>query len=113
MNEVMKNIRILEIAEHTFVPAAAGVLEDWGADVIKVEHAERGDAMRGLASTGVLDLTDDVDVLLKHSNRGKRSIGVDITTDEGLVGAFNLAVEMWGSWFFGPELNSESQLPNS
>ena len=49
MLDVMKGIRILEVAEHTFVPAASAVLSEWGADVVKVEHAERGDAMRGIA----------------------------------------------------------------
>lgn len=91
MNNVMKGIRILEIAEHTFVPAAAAVLADWGAEVIKVEHSERGDAMRGLAQTGVMDLSGDVHVLLEHSNRGKRSIGIDITTPEGLEVVYKLA----------------------
>lgn len=43
----MNGVRALEVAEHTFVPAASAVLADWGADIIKVEHAERGDAMRG------------------------------------------------------------------
>ena len=57
MVDVMQGIRILEVAEHTFVPAASAVLADWGADVIKVEHAERGDAMRGLGRTGVMDLS--------------------------------------------------------
>jgi crotonobetainyl-CoA:carnitine CoA-transferase CaiB-like acyl-CoA transferase len=51
VTQVMKGIRILEVAEHTFVPMAAAVLADWGADVIKVEHIERGDAMRGLDSS--------------------------------------------------------------
>jgi crotonobetainyl-CoA:carnitine CoA-transferase CaiB-like acyl-CoA transferase len=82
--QVMKGIRILEVAEHTFVPAASAVLADWGADVIKVEHAERGDAMRGLASTGVMDLSKGVHVLNEHSNRGKRSIGLDLQKPEGL-----------------------------
>ena len=53
MTDVMQGIRILEAAEHTFVPAASAVLSDWGADVIKVEHHERGDAMRGLGRTGM------------------------------------------------------------
>ena len=83
MTDVMKGVRILEVAEHTFVPAASAVLADWGADVIKVEHAERGDAMRGLARTGVLDLSKGVHVILEHSNRGKRSIGIDLTKPEG------------------------------
>ncbi len=51
---VMEGVRILEVAEHTFVPAASALLADWGAEVIKIEHVERGDAMRGLASTGVV-----------------------------------------------------------
>ncbi len=57
MTDVMKGVRILEVAEHMFVPAASAILSDWGADVIKVEHHLRGDAMRGLGSTGVLDLS--------------------------------------------------------
>src|SRR6195952_2234278 len=54
MTAVMQGIRILEVAEHTFVPAASAVLSDWGAEVIKIEHVERGDAMRGLAASGVV-----------------------------------------------------------
>jgi crotonobetainyl-CoA:carnitine CoA-transferase CaiB-like acyl-CoA transferase len=49
MAEVMQGVRILEVAEHTFVPAASALLADWAAEVIKIEHVERGDAMRGLA----------------------------------------------------------------
>jgi crotonobetainyl-CoA:carnitine CoA-transferase CaiB-like acyl-CoA transferase len=47
MAAILEGVRILEVAEHTFVPAASAVLADLGADVIKVEHVERGDAMRG------------------------------------------------------------------
>lgn len=84
MTTILHGVRILEVAEHTFVPAASAVLADLGADVIKVEHAERGDAMRGLASTGMRGLGGDVHALLEHSNRGKRSIGLDLTSDAGL-----------------------------
>ena len=79
MLDVMKGIRILEVAEHTFVPAASAILAEWGADVIKVEHAERGDAMRGLAQTGVVTYATKVHVLMEHSNRAKRSIGIDLS----------------------------------
>jgi len=91
MSDVMQGIRILEVAEHTFVPAASAVLADWGADVIKVEHAERGDAMRGLGRTGVIDLSKGVHVILEHSNRGKRSIGIDLTRPEGLDVLYRIA----------------------
>ena len=81
---VLQGVRILEVAEHTFVPAASALLSDWGAEVIKIEHVERGDAMRGLASTGLALVPSDVHALLEHSNRGKRSLGLDLTSPEGL-----------------------------
>jgi crotonobetainyl-CoA:carnitine CoA-transferase CaiB-like acyl-CoA transferase len=91
MSDVMQGIRILEVAEHTFVPAASAVLADWGADVIKIEHPVRGDAMRGLGRTGVVDLSKGVHVLNEHSNRGKRSLGLDIANPRGLEVLYALA----------------------
>jgi crotonobetainyl-CoA:carnitine CoA-transferase CaiB-like acyl-CoA transferase len=91
MTGVMAGIRILEVAEQTFVPVAAAVLADWGADVIKVEHVERGDAMRGLVITGRQSLERTVHVLLEHSNRGKRSIALDLSTPEGQEIIYRLA----------------------
>jgi crotonobetainyl-CoA:carnitine CoA-transferase CaiB-like acyl-CoA transferase len=84
MTAVMAGVRILEVAEHTFVPAASALLSDWGAEVIKIEHVERGDAMRGLAATGVTTIAGGVHALLEHSNRGKKSLGLDLKSDEGL-----------------------------
>src|SRR5207253_1001256 len=43
----MAGVRIVEVAQFTFTPAAGAVLAAWGADVIKVEHAVSGDAQRG------------------------------------------------------------------
>lgn len=91
MTDVMKGIRVLEVAEHMFVPAASAILSDWGADVIKIEHHLRGDAMRGLGSTGVLDLSKGVHVLNEHSNRGKRSIGLDLSSDDGVQVLYEMA----------------------
>jgi crotonobetainyl-CoA:carnitine CoA-transferase CaiB-like acyl-CoA transferase len=84
MTAVLKGVRVLEVAEHTFVPAASALLADWGAEVIKIEHVTRGDAMRGLAATGVFTTAGDVHALMEHSNRGKRSLGLDLTSEEGL-----------------------------
>ena len=91
MTAVMQGVRILEVAEHTFVPAASALLADWGAEVIKIEHVERGDAMRGLMSSGVGVMNTDVHVLLEHSNRGKKSLGLDLATAEGLDVLYKLA----------------------
>ncbi|MGZ4711018.1 MAG: CaiB/BaiF CoA transferase family protein [Acidimicrobiales bacterium] len=91
MTAILQGVRILEVAEHTFVPAASALLSDWGADVIKIEHVERGDAMRGLASTGLAVVPSDVHALLEHSNRGKRSLGLDLTSPDGLDILYRLA----------------------
>src|SRR5918994_1479997 len=91
MTAVMQGVRILEVAEHTFVPAASALLADWGAEVVKVEHVERGDAMRGLASSGLAVMGTTVHVLLEHSNRGKQSLGLDLGSAEGLDILYRLA----------------------
>jgi crotonobetainyl-CoA:carnitine CoA-transferase CaiB-like acyl-CoA transferase len=83
VTNVLQGVRILEVAEQTFVPAASAMLADLGADVIKVEPTERGDAMRGLASTGTAYVPDNVHVLFEHSNRGRRSLALDLATPEG------------------------------
>ncbi|HXW34901.1 MAG TPA: CoA transferase, partial [Acidimicrobiales bacterium] len=91
MKAVMDGVRILEVAEQTFVPAASALLADWGADVVKIEHVERGDAMRGLGSTGILSIPSDVHVLLEYSNRGKRSLGLDLASPDGREILYKLA----------------------
>jgi crotonobetainyl-CoA:carnitine CoA-transferase CaiB-like acyl-CoA transferase len=84
MTGVMQGVKILEVAEHTFTPLASGILADWGASVIKIEHVERGDASRGLGSTGGLDVGGNgVHMFMEHANRGKRSLGLDLTSDRG------------------------------
>jgi crotonobetainyl-CoA:carnitine CoA-transferase CaiB-like acyl-CoA transferase len=91
VSAILRGVRVLEVAEHTFVPAASALLADWGADVIKIEHVERGDAMRGLAASGIAVVPNNVHVLLEHSNRGKRSLGLDLTSAEGLEILYKLA----------------------
>lgn len=83
MTKVMQGVRVLEVAQFTFVPAAGAILADWGADVIKIEHPERGDAQRGFINLGGLKLDPRRNTLMEHPNRGKRSVGVDVATPEG------------------------------
>ena len=84
--------RVLEVAAWTFVPAAGAVLADWGADVIKVEHPEGGDPQRGLISMGLIPGGPGaVNYIIEQPNRGKRSIGLDISTDEGRDLLYKLA----------------------
>ncbi len=79
----MDGVRVLEVAQFTFTPAAGAVLADWGADVIKVEHAERGDAQRGIKIGTGGAAAGSFQPLMEHPNRGKRSIGLAIETPNG------------------------------
>jgi len=83
MQDVLAGIRVVEVASWTFVPISGAVLSEWGADVIKIEHPERGDPQRGLISSGLIPGGDGVNFMFEIPNRGKRSVGLDISTDDG------------------------------
>ena len=87
----MDGVRVLEVAQFTFVPSAGAVLADWGADVIKVEHAETGDAQRGLSALmGMPVGGGSFAPLMEHPNRGKRSIGLALEQPEALAVLYEL-----------------------
>jgi crotonobetainyl-CoA:carnitine CoA-transferase CaiB-like acyl-CoA transferase len=87
----MEGIRVLEVAQFTFVPAAGAILADWGADVIKVEHPLRGDTQRGFLNMGGIQVNPDRHPLMEHPNRGKRSVGIDVSTPGGQEVIYELA----------------------
>ncbi|MDP7705293.1 MULTISPECIES: CaiB/BaiF CoA-transferase family protein [unclassified Mycobacterium] len=87
----MEGIRVLEVAQFTFVPAAGAILADWGADVIKVEHPLRGDTQRGFLNMGGIQINPDRHPLMEHPNRGKRSVGIDVATPGGQEVLYELA----------------------
>jgi crotonobetainyl-CoA:carnitine CoA-transferase CaiB-like acyl-CoA transferase len=74
-----------------FVPSCGAVLGEWGAEVIKVEHAVTGDPQRGLRQTGPLRVEGDPNPNVEHANRGKRSIGLDMSVPEGKEVLYELA----------------------
>jgi crotonobetainyl-CoA:carnitine CoA-transferase CaiB-like acyl-CoA transferase len=83
MVKVLSGYRVLEVAQFTFVPSCGGLLADWGADVIKIEHPVRGDAQRGFVQWSGSPVDPDHNPMLEHSNRGKRSIGLDLVSAQG------------------------------
>jgi crotonobetainyl-CoA:carnitine CoA-transferase CaiB-like acyl-CoA transferase len=82
-NRPMEGVRVLEVAQFTFTPAAGAVMADWGADVIKVEHAVAGDAQRGIKLGTGGAAAGSFQPLMEHPNRGKRSIGLALETEGG------------------------------
>jgi crotonobetainyl-CoA:carnitine CoA-transferase CaiB-like acyl-CoA transferase len=82
MTAVLEGVKVLEVAEQGFVPSAAAVLADWGADVVKVERPQ-GDALREVMPAGLVVDTGDVNFLVEQFNRGKRNICIDLKHPEG------------------------------
>src|SRR5262245_5480138 len=67
-----------------FVPSGGSVLVDWGADVIKVEHPVTGDPQRGLITSGLVPFgAGGVNFMIEQPNRGKRSVGLDLSHPDG------------------------------
>ncbi|EJL29477.1 CaiB/BaiF CoA-transferase family protein [Novosphingobium sp. AP12] len=79
--QVFEGVRVVELAQFVFVPAAGAVLADLGADVIKIEMTE-GDPYRRLKITDGRQ-TASANLAMELNNRGKRSIALDLKTDEG------------------------------
>lgn len=84
MIDILKGIRVVEVADWGFVPSAATVLGDWGADVVKIEHPVRGDPIRGLVTSGLIPGARGVNFFVEQLSRNKRSVGVDLNKPEGL-----------------------------
>jgi crotonobetainyl-CoA:carnitine CoA-transferase CaiB-like acyl-CoA transferase len=79
----MKGVKVVEVAQFTFTPSAGAVLAEWGADVIKVEHAVHGDAQRALSIGAGGAAAGSFQPLMDHPNRGKRSIGLALHVPSG------------------------------
>src|SRR5271170_7859499 len=78
INLPLEGIRVIDVAEHGFVPAAAAVLAEYGADVIKVERLD-GDPNRKIIASGMVQSRDGIDYLAELFNRNK----LDIASDAG------------------------------
>ncbi|MGP4804895.1 CaiB/BaiF CoA transferase family protein [Agrobacterium cavarae] len=81
----LKGIRVIELARVLAGPWAGQMLADMGADVIKVESPDGGDDTRAWGPPFVESQDgDNLSAAYYHStNRGKRSITVDLKTAEG------------------------------
>jgi crotonobetainyl-CoA:carnitine CoA-transferase CaiB-like acyl-CoA transferase len=89
----LDGVRVLDLSRVLAGPYATMVLADLGADVIKVEHPERGDDTRhwGPPFAGGADGEAREAAYFLSVNRNKRSIGVDLKTEDGLQKVRNLA----------------------
>src|SRR4051812_41279012 len=80
---VFAGVRVVEVATWQFVPGAAAMMADLGADVVKVENTGTGDGQRGMTGGGLMPTIGDLKLPVEQANRGKRSISVDMRAPEG------------------------------
>jgi len=78
----MSGVKVVELAVWVAGPAASGILADWGADVVKVEAPPAGDPYRAFYSAAA-GLPLPINPMFELDNRGKRSLVVDLATDDG------------------------------
>ena len=84
----LAGVTVVELATVITGPYAGMLLADLGADVVKVE-APAGDGFRGWDGSGATSVRP----AFAAYNRGKRSIAIDLKTDDGRAVLHRLAAE--------------------
>jgi formyl-CoA transferase len=79
----LAGIRVVELASYVTGPYAAALLADMGASVVKIEEPTQGDPFRGWGRGGYSPTFRSV-------NRGKRSVGLDLRSTDGVALALEL-----------------------
>lgn len=83
----LEGVKVVELGVWVAGPAAAGVMADWGADVVKIEPLS-GDPARSFQFMYGGNPPDNP--VFELDNRNKRGIAVDITTEAGREAAYRL-----------------------
>jgi crotonobetainyl-CoA:carnitine CoA-transferase CaiB-like acyl-CoA transferase len=81
--DLLEGVRVVELSMYALVPSAAAVLADWGADVVKVVPVKVADPMLGNPIAGLPKKDVGVAFMWELLNRGKRCMGLDVSTSEG------------------------------
>jgi formyl-CoA transferase/CoA:oxalate CoA-transferase len=79
MIEVLENIRVIDLTQALAGPYCTMMLGDMGADVIKIEQPGKGDQSRGWGPPFV----NGESTYFLSVNRNKRSLSLNIKSDEG------------------------------
>jgi crotonobetainyl-CoA:carnitine CoA-transferase CaiB-like acyl-CoA transferase len=82
MTQIFEGIRVVELAQYVFVPAAGTLMADHGAEVIKIEPPVIGDPYRTL-KIGDGRETARANLAMEQNNRTKKSLALDLKNAEG------------------------------
>ena len=86
MTTALEDITVLEFASYVSGPYAGMMLGDLGAEIIKVEDPKSGDPFRGWGAA-------DYSATFGSVNRNKKSIILDLKSEEGVAAAIALAAD--------------------
>src|ERR1700726_293826 len=89
---IFKGLKVLDCASFIAAPAAATVLSDFGAEVIKIEPPGSGDPYRNLPNLPGYPISPHNFAWLLES-RNKRSIALDLSRPEGKAVLYRLVAE--------------------
>jgi crotonobetainyl-CoA:carnitine CoA-transferase CaiB-like acyl-CoA transferase len=91
MRKPFEGIRVLEWGAYHAGPGGTAILCDMGAEVIKIEQPGIGDPVRLAEFKDItLRLPDNTSLFYAGSNRGKKSITLDLGHPQGRQIAYNL-----------------------
>jgi len=88
----LAGLKVLDVASWIAAPAAAVVLGDWGADVIKIEPPGDGDPHRHNGASLTSVPRSPVNYLWHLDARNKRSVALDLKHPEGRAALDRLIV---------------------
>ena len=91
MSGPLSGVKVVELGMWVAGPACAGILADWGADVIKLEPPTGGDPARTYQALFGEVMPDNP--IFEMDNRSKRSIALDLRRPEGQAIAMELLAE--------------------
>ncbi|GAA1426312.1 CaiB/BaiF CoA-transferase family protein [Agrococcus citreus] len=86
VDKPLDGIRVLELGNYIAAPTAGRLLADFGAEVVKIERPGTGDELRRWRLQA-----GDTSMLYRTINRGKRSVVLDLRSDEGRGAVLELA----------------------
>lgn len=89
MNKPLAGIRVLDLAHMLSGPYCGMILADMGAETVKVEPLG-GEGTRKLLATDPKNSLDGMGAYFITLNRNKKSIGIDLKTEQGLKTFYDL-----------------------
>ena len=82
----LEGLRVIDLTQVLFGPFATMLLGDMGAEIIKIERPDIGDIARGNGP-----LVNGVSTYFLSLNRGKKSVSLNISCQEGAEVLLKLA----------------------